>query len=123
MMPARMLIASSVNGTLFIFMRALRPLGVGKRLVVIFDMSYVEVFVPEWLMCHASLVQVLGRRHCMNGRIARLDAALVFLEKKWNWGRVFCEDYFLPMRRRLVQAMARNKVATTSTTNVAIGSH
>ncbi len=27
------------------------------------------------------------------------------------------------MRRRLVQAIARNRVATTSTTKVAIGSH
>lgn len=34
-----------------------------------------------------------------------------------------CGGYFLPMRRRLIQAIARNRVATTSTTKVAIGSH
>ncbi len=49
-------------------------------------------------------------------------APLVFLEKIEN-GRGVCGGYFLLMRRKLVQAMARNSVATTSTTNVAIGSH
>jgi len=50
-----------------------------------------------------------------------VDAPLISHEKR-N-GIVYSTGYFLLMRRRLVQAIARNRVATTSTTKVAIGSH
>ena len=43
--------------------------------------------------------------------------------KKLKKGGDVVGSYFLLMRRRLVQAMARNRVATTRTINVAIGSH
>jgi hypothetical protein len=46
-----------------------------------------------------------------------------FSSKKNEMGLCIQRGYFLVMRRRLVQAIARNRVATTSTTKVAIGSH
>ena len=54
--------------------------------------------------------------------IVRINAPLIFVKKKSKIGGCF-DSYFLLMRRRLVHAIARNSVATTNTTNVAIGSH